>query len=140
MEPSNPNPGKAGLSNLIDYKRLPDEQFYEGYANNVFLESNAWDLKLIFGNIDQSKGANTVVQHAAMTLPWGQIKAGIYFLQLHLAAHEILHGKVQVPKGVINAPVPPTEDQEREDPRTRKLFELAQELFRQFSEANPESF
>lgn len=140
MEPSDSSPVKSGIANQVNYKRLPDEQFYEGYANNLFLESNAWDLKVIFGNIDQSKGANTVVQHSAITLPWSQIKVGIYFLQIHLAVHEIVNGKVQVPKRVISPPVPPTEDQEKEDPRTRKLFEVAQELFRRFSEDNPEAF
>lgn len=139
MEPNNSVPEKVAPT-TIEYKRLPDDKFFEGYANNVLLESNAWDLRLIFGKIDLAKGANTVVQHSAMTLPWSQIKVGIYFLQYHLAVHEIINGKVNVPKGVISPPVPPTEDEEKEDPRTRKAFEALKELFRQFSEANPEAF
>ena len=124
----------------IDYKRLPDDQFFEGYANNVVLESTAWDLRLIFGQIDLSKGTNTVVQHTSMTLPWAQIKTGIYLLQVHLALHELVNGKVRVPKGVISPPVPPTEDQEKALPQAKEFFKIIQELFRQFSEANPESF
>jgi len=140
MESDDTTLRKQNATTPIEYKRRPDDQFYENYANNVFLEPTAWDLKLIFGNIDLAKGARTVVQHSAMTLPWSQIKAGIYFLQIHLAVHEILNGKVHVPRGVIMPPVPPTEEQEKEDPRARKAFEAAQELFRRFSEANPESF
>jgi hypothetical protein len=140
MESEDTTSREQNATTPIEYKRLPDDQFFESYANNVFLEPTGWDLKLIFGNVDLAKGANTVVQHSAMTLPWSQIKAGIYFLQIHLAVHEIFNGRVNVPRGVIRPPVPPTEEQEREDPRARKAFEAAQELFRRFSEANPESF
>jgi hypothetical protein len=52
MEPDNKTPEKAAIIPL-DYKRVPDEEFFEGYANNVFLEASAWDLKLIFGKLDQ---------------------------------------------------------------------------------------
>jgi hypothetical protein len=140
MEPDDKTAEKESESIPIDYKRLPDDQFYANYANNVLLEPTAWDLKLIFGKIDLAKGPTTVVQHSAITLPWSQIKVGIYLLQYHLALHEAINGKVQVPKGVISAPVPPTEDKEREDPRARKVYEAVQGLFRRFSEANPEAF
>lgn len=140
MEPNNPTPEKATVSIPIEYKRLPDDQFFEGYANNVLLEPTAWDLRLIFGKIDLAKGPSTVVQHSAITLPWSQAKVGIYFLQFQLALHELVHGKVYVPKGVISPPVPPTEDQEKTEPLARKAFEILQELFRRFSEANPEAF
>src|ERR1039458_6259205 len=116
MEPSDSTPRKDNISVPIEYKRLPDDKFFEEYANNVFLEPTVWDLKLIFGNIDQAKGPNTVVQHSAIRLPWSQIKVGIYFLQFHLAVHEQLFGRVFVPKGIVNQPHPPTEDQEKNDP------------------------
>jgi len=139
MEADTKTPEKPAVI-PIDYKRLPDDKFFEGYANNVVFESSAWDLRLIFGKLDQSKGPNTVVQHSAITLPWSQVKAGIYLLQLHLAFHEAVNGKVYVPKGIINPPVPPTEDQEKTLPHAREVFEFVQKLFKQFSEANPEAF
>jgi hypothetical protein len=139
MESDNPTPSSPVIQ-PIDYKRLPEDEFFEDYANNVFLQSTAWDMKLIFGKIDLSKGPNTVVQHAAMTLPWAQIKAGIYLLQIHVAVHEMVNGKIRIPKGVINPPVPPTEDQEKTVPHAKEAFTIIQELFRQFCEANPESF
>lgn len=139
MEPNNEASEKVTPINPIQYKRLPDDRFVESYANNVFLEPNAWDLKVIFGNIDTDKGPNTVVQHTAVTLPWSQIKVGIYFLQFHLAAHEFMNGKVAVPKGIVTPPPLPTEDQEK-DPRVKKLFEYLQEHFKKFSELNPEGF
>jgi len=140
MENKNSTPDKPEATTALAYKRVPDEQFFEDYANNVVMEPNAWDLKLIFGKIDFAKGANTVVQHSALTLPWSQVKVGIYLLQFHLAVYEKLYGKVTVPKGVINPPIPPTEDQQKENPHSRKIFEALQELFRRFSEANPEAF
>jgi hypothetical protein len=140
MEPDDKAAKKESGSIPIDYRRVPDDQFYANYANHVLLEPTAWDLKLIFGKIDLAKGPTTVVQHSAMTLPWSQIKVGIYLLQYHLALHEIMCGKVQVPKGVISPPMPPTEDQEREDPRAVKTYEALEELFRRFCEANPEAF
>jgi hypothetical protein len=124
----------------IDYKRVSEDEFFEDYANNVVLEPTAWDLKLIFGKIDLSKGPNTVVQHAAMTLPWAQIKVGLYFLQVHLAVHEMLNGKIHIPKGVIGPPVPPTEDQEKTVPHAKEAFTIIQGMFKNFSEANPEAF
>src|ERR1039458_5289099 len=129
---------KASTNTPIDYKRLPDDLFFEQYANNVYFEPSAWDLKLIFGKIDQAKGSANVIQHSAMTLSWSQVKIAIYFLQFHLAVHESIHGKVYVPKSIVNAPVPPTEDQQKDDPRTKIIFETINKLYRQFVEANPE--
>src|SRR5208282_3259713 len=105
MKPDNSTPEKGATPNPpLDFRRLPDDQFFEAYANNVVFESTAWDLRLIFGKMDLAKGANVIVQHSAMTLPWSQVKAGIYLLQVHLALHELINGKVYVPKGVINPP------------------------------------
>jgi hypothetical protein len=138
MESDNSTPSRTAIQ-PIDYKRIPEDEFFEDYANHVLLEPTAWDMKLVFGKTDLSKGPNTVVQYAAITLPWAQIKVGIYLLQLHLAVHEMENGKVHVPKGVINPPAPPTEDQEKTVPHAREAFKIIQELFKKFTEANPES-
>ena len=43
-----------------------DEEFAYLYANNVRFESSAFDLKMIFGELDQSgKDGLTVIQHTA---------------------------------------------------------------------------
>lgn len=138
MEPDiNDIEKKPDATPPIEYKRLPEDQFFESYANHVLFEPTAWDIKLTFGKIE---GVNTVVQDVSVRLPWSQIKVGIYFLQVQLAFHEIANGKVHVPKGVINPPLPPTEDQEKDAPLTRKIYDHVQEIFRQFREANPEAF
>lgn len=138
MEPDNSIP-KNPVNQPITYERVPDEQFFDGYANNIFMESSAWDLKLIFGKLDQQKGSNVVVQHSAITLPWNYVKALTYLLQVNLYVNEMLNGKVHLPKGVIPVPVPPTEDQQRDFPRAKETFEFAQQIFRKLVAENPES-
>lgn len=140
MEPENSAPGKATLGTAINFERLPNDEFYENYANHVLLVPTAFDLSLVFGKIEPSKGPNNVVQHSAITLPWSQIKVGIYFLQVTLAAHEFLNGRIQIPKGVVNPPPSPTEDQMKDTPQAEEVFKIVQDLFMKFREANPESF
>lgn len=78
------------------------EDFYTDYANNVYLESSAWDLKLIFGQLDQSTNPVTTEQRAAITIPWSQAKILNYFLGIHIRAHEMDTGaRITIPKNVI---------------------------------------
>jgi hypothetical protein len=139
MESNNSTP-RSPIIQPIEYKQLPTEIFFEEYANNVFMEPSVWDLKLIFGKLDQQKGANVVVQHSAITLPWNYVKALVYLLNANLCVYEILNGKIILPKGIINPPAAPTEDQERNFPRAREAFEFAREMFRKLVVENPETF
>jgi hypothetical protein len=135
--------GSSPVSSVVpkvEYVRLPDDKFVEEYANNVFMEASVWDLKLIFGKLDQQKGPNSVVQHSSITLPWNYVKALHYLLGINLHVYEILHGKLSIPRGVIAAPVAPTPDQESQFPRAKEAFEYAQKEFRKLVAENPESF
>jgi len=87
----------------IEYSRTDD--FRETYANNVFLESSFWDLKLIFGHTDQSLGPNAIIQNLAVTLSWSQLKVLKYFLDSHLIAHEVQNGRIHIIPTLI-PPVP----------------------------------
>jgi hypothetical protein len=80
-----------------------DEDFTSLYANNISFESSVWDLKMLFGQLDQSQGAgNPVVeQHTAMTVPWPQIKLMAYYLVVNLALHQNQSGNIRVPAGVL---------------------------------------
>lgn len=138
MEGDKKPPIQAAPSS-IDYKRVPEEEFYEAYSNNIFIESTVWDVKLIFGNVDLSKGPNTVVQHTSMTIPWNQLKPFIYFLQVHLLVHETLNGRVPVPKDIVRSPDQLSEEQKKLA-KSQEVWDALKELFRKFSEANPEAF
>jgi|SRR6516162_832534 hypothetical protein len=78
------------------------EDFYTDYANNVFLESSLWDLKLVFGQLDQNTNPPTTEQRAAITIPWRQAKILNYLLSVHIRAHELDAGsRITIPKAII---------------------------------------
>jgi len=82
---------------------IRSEDFEERYSNNVQFEPSAWDLKLLFGQLDQSAGAEATVvrQHTSMTITWVQAKILSYFLQVNIRAHEIDNGRIVVPTRVL---------------------------------------
>jgi len=120
-----------------DYRRSDD--FRAVYANNSFLEFTAWDLKLIFGQTDSSITPSTVVQHTAITLPWAQVKILAYFMQIHLAAHELDHGRVIIPTGIIPAVTEPDKETAKEWPNSMNLYKIWSKVHADFIAANPEA-
>jgi hypothetical protein len=121
----------------LEYKRV--DPFRNEYADNVFLESTAWDLKMVFGQIDLSLGPNNVVQHSGITLPWAQVKVLQYFLRVHLIAHEIQYGHASIPPGIIQEFPAPTKEQIKEFPRAMELHKTLGKLREEFLAANPEA-
>lgn len=127
-EKTSPDTEKRGIENQ---RR---EDFAEFYANNSQVLSSVWDLRLVFGQLDQSQGPNTIVQHSAVTLPWPQAKVMLYFLQMHLASHEAEHGKIIVPKGIIPEFPKPQKGKDHE-----KTLAVLRKLYEDFIAANPEA-
>jgi hypothetical protein len=108
------------------------DDFESLYANNVQFELSSWDLKMIFGQLDQSGGRVTVKQHTAITIPWTQAKLGLYFLQANIAAYEIIHGKIKVPSDVLPPELPPPlPGTENEEP-AKTVREMLLKLREQF--------
>jgi Protein of unknown function (DUF3467) len=111
---------------LLDDKSLPDksrtrthidEIYRERYANNIYFEHSAWDLKLIFGHLDQREGKVVIRQNTAITLPWTQIKLLSDWLRGHLETYELANGKVRIPSNAIPSELaPPTPEQRKSDP------------------------
>jgi hypothetical protein len=121
----------------LEYKR--GEGFTSKYANNVFLESSAWDLKLVFGQVDANAGPNAVVQHSAITLPWAQVKVLAYLMQFHLLGHEGVNGRVVVPRSVVQ-PVPEHIPKAVENiPNAESTWAEMLGLYERFIAANPEA-
>jgi hypothetical protein len=77
------------------------EDFEALYANNVQAESSVWDLKVIFGILDQSSVPHKVVQHTSINLPWAQIKLLSYMIRLNIAIHEAGNGKIFIPQNIM---------------------------------------
>jgi hypothetical protein len=116
----------------IEYKRRDD--LLELYANNAQFLSSAWDLKIVFGELDQSLGSNVVVQHSAITMPWSHAKVMALFLLIHVTGHESQMGRIPVPHGII--PEPPKEAPLGTSEKTLKAFK---KLYDDFIAANPEA-
>lgn len=108
------------------------EEVYEAYANNVFYETSSWDLKLIFGQLDQSEGRVRVVQHSAITVPWAQAKLMVYWLRGQIEAHELVNGKIHVPSPVIPPPFPLTEELKKSDPNAEAIYAIFNRLRDEF--------
>lgn len=89
----------------VEFKR--NEDFEALYANNVQAEISVWDLKVIFGMLDQSVVPNRVLQHTSVTVPWAQAKLFLYYLEVALYLHELQNGKVLIPPA-IRPPDPST--------------------------------
>jgi len=119
----------------LQYQPLPEDEIYrEVYANNVYFEQSAWDLKLIFGQLDQREGKITVKQHTAVTLPWTQAKLLSFWLRGQIESYEMTNGKVRVPANVIPNEMHPTEEQKKSDPNLEKVYELFNRLRSEFVE------
>jgi hypothetical protein len=93
------------------------------YANNLQLEPSAWDLKLVFGRLNQSEG-DIVEQHATVTIPWKLARLAIYYLTLQVHAHEFSCGALTLPVALW-PPRPVLGEAFKDDPRARKAWELA---------------
>jgi hypothetical protein len=128
-------PEKENAAPKLDYQQAED--FTHSYANNVQLLSSNWDLELIFGQLDQKQGPNTVVQHDSITLSWAQAKLLLYFLQSHVKSHELEFGRIVIPAGII-PPVP-----EKQPPQFNLIkpehWKKLREHYLEFISANPEA-
>jgi hypothetical protein len=78
------------------------------YANYARLEPSVWDLKMVFGELDQSHGPFTIELHTAITIPWHQVKLLAYLFDAHLAIYESQNGPITLPDSLVPpAPDPP---------------------------------
>ena len=138
-QPKQPIVTPVTAKSPLEFRRAT-EDFAELYANNVRFESSLWDLKLIFGQNDQSLGPNVVVQHTAITIPWPQVKVLHLGLGLLLAEQESRIGRIKLMKGLIGE-IPEQMPQVARD--TGNLSEEAwkslRKLYEDFIAANPEA-
>lgn len=119
-----PNPEQPQPKN----QRSPD--FESLYANNFAFESSVWDLKILFGELDQTLG--TIDQHTAMTIPWSGAKLLVYYLATNIAAQEIINGEIKLPPAVIPPEPPPLPDEHKDNPVFQKVREKFRALHREF--------
>lgn len=97
------------------------DEMFEAYANNVYYEPSAWDLKLVFGQLDQQNGVR-VVQHTAITIPWPLAKLMVFWLRGQVEAHESIDGPIHVPPAVVPIELPPPTDEIKKSDRNAELY------------------
>lgn len=113
----------------------PTEDFTAVYANNVNFEATAFDLKILFGELNQSFETLTVDQHTSVTMTWLEAKLLLHYLSVQLAAYEIGNGKIVVPQAILPPePPPPTLEQQNEDPKALQVYETLIKMRREFVE------
>jgi hypothetical protein len=112
-----------------------DENFESLYANNVNIDATVWDLKLVFGQFNSATRATAqpgIEQHTAITIPWLQAKLLAYYLQLHVAIHEVENGKIAVPDALIPPPPTPPQGEYQDNQQSIKAYRHMVEAQRQF--------
>jgi hypothetical protein len=106
----------------IEFQRA--ENFISLYSNNVNFEPTAWDIKIVFGQLDLVGGKGIARQQVAITIPWAQAKLALYYLRLQVAAMEMQSGKIAIRRDLI-PPEPPQLTPEQEAiPSSRELRDL----------------
>ena len=108
------------------------KDFVSLYANHVQVEQNAFDLKLLLGELDQSQGTVRVEQHSSVTFSWMQAKLLAYYLQLNIATYEFQNGKIQIRKDLMPVEIPQLLPRQQKDPKIRELWDLIKSLRNQF--------
>ncbi|MGD0672057.1 MAG: hypothetical protein ABSB13_08265 [Candidatus Binatus sp.] len=108
------------------------ENFASSYANGVSFEPSAWDLKVIFGQLDQASGATIVKQHLAVTIPWAQAKLALFWLRIQVEAMEEQTGKIPLRKDVLPPEPPPLTAEQKSDPAAKRFYEAYVKAREQF--------
>jgi hypothetical protein len=109
------------------------EDFAEVYANNVNFEPSVFDLKILFGQLNQAFDPNIIEQHTAVTMVWTEVKLMLHFLTIQLAAFEEVHGKILLPPSVLPpAPQEPDEELAKAEPRSVLIYQLIKRIHDEF--------
>jgi hypothetical protein len=120
-------------ANLPSFER--DENFISLYANNVRFEISTWDMKMIFGQLDQSQTPNVVEQHTAITMAWPQLKIAAYYLIVNMIVHTVTDGPIQLPATVV--PQKPNTSDESLDENGKRAAAYISWIHDQFFGATP---
>ena len=115
----------------LQYERTPN--FISTYANNAYFESSAWDLKIIFGQLDQPIGDSAIIkQHIAVTVPWAQAKLALYYLRLHVEANEIYNRRISNTRRSTTGRTAASDAGTKADSNAKRLHELMRKVHAEF--------
>jgi hypothetical protein len=112
-----------------------DDDFANIYANVVRYQSNAYDLKIVLGEIDLSGDIETHRMHTGLTIPWSAAKIAIYYLTVNVMFHEALNGNIKLPPSQI-PPMIEAPPEVMNDPAQKKLYDEINAFRDQFIKEN----
>lgn len=116
----------------VTFRNERSEDYATVYANNISLEQSVWDLKLTFGELDQSMG--TISQHTAVTIPWSLAKLFSFLLQTQITAYEMQSGKIKIPTELTPPEFPVPSGEMKDNPAIQRTYEALVKLREQFLE------
>jgi hypothetical protein len=105
------------------------EDFRSFYANSVLTDANAWDVKLIFGQIDEVDNERAIKQNVAVSMSFGLAKLTLYWIEAAIIAHEIETGRrVGIRDNVLPPPLTPLSPEQEKVPDLVKYQEAMKQL------------
>jgi hypothetical protein len=106
--------------------------FTTKYANNIYFESTAWDVKLTFGHVEHTADPFVIKHDFAVTIPWPQAKLTLFWLRLHVELAEAEIGmKIPIRKDLLPAELPQPESGQ-EDPAMKTFREIYERVRTEF--------
>lgn len=125
-------PGSSEARPNVDVRR-DESKFSSAYANSVIVESNVFDMKLTFGLLDQRDPQRaTINQFLSINISWVEVKLLLYWMQVHLASHELENGKVRVPPQTFPPEIPAEPPPPFNNPMGREAFEVLRKMRAEF--------
>jgi hypothetical protein len=111
----------------------PTEDFSDVYANNINFEPTTFDLKILFGQLNQAFSPNIVEQHTAVTIAWAEAKLLLHFLNIQIAAYEQVNGRIALHPSVLPpAPNPPDEATVKTEPKALEVYQTLKRIHDEF--------
>ncbi|HEY3929142.1 MAG TPA: DUF3467 domain-containing protein [Candidatus Koribacter sp.] len=108
----------------IHVRQAPDMRYT--YANNVYFDTSAFDVKMMFGEMRRDSTSVFIRQDTSVTMTWEEAKITAIYLALNVIGHEDTHGPLCLKEGVRPAAV--SADEARLP--LREFFEVALRRYR----------
>jgi hypothetical protein len=124
-------PTESGSQPTVKTLRADDFQLV--YANNLVIDSTAWDVRLTFGRYDDIDGKPCLKQNLAASIPFGVAKLAVYWIEAQIIANEIETGRrVGMREAVLPPALPPLTPEQQKSPSLVKYFEAMTRLREKF--------
>ena len=129
-----PTPEQVGafmavLTRALSAQVDQQNKFAAIYANNFQFEPSAWDLKVLFGQLEQHTGRSVVDWHTAITIPWLQVKFVAYYLRVQAAWYEQQNGPLRAPSFVMPPEPKPPSGELANDPIANAFYDAKKKIY-----------